>query len=382
MKLLFALDNYDHGSGGAEMCVRSLAQHLAGRGHRVEVIQQGEGSEPHADGAVVVHDRRLPGSRLFRERHRDTLRWNTAWTPLLDEFVAEARPDLILTQNRLLSSSVAVARSRGIPVGVWVHAYGMVCPTQFRNRDPLRECTGHCSGCFPWYRRLQGDPIRRVLENYRVALQNADLVFSNSRYTRDVLQRLLGVTTKVLYPTLDPDRYVSKGESRDRVLFVKPQYVKGFPIFLEIARRLPQSRFLVAGKPGSRARRAIARLENVECTGWLRDMRPAYARSRVLLGPSIWPEPFGRVFVEAAASGIPSLGSARGGIPEAIGPGGVLVEEIFDVDRWVDALHRLEEPDTWETLSARAREHARSFAPERTVQVLIEAVQSATGLEL
>ena len=55
-------------------------------------------------------------------------------------------------------------------------------------------------------------------------------------------------------------------------------------------------------------------------------MGRVFDRTRVLLMPSIWEEPFGRLPVEAGACGIPTLASARGGLPESVGDGGILID--------------------------------------------------------
>jgi glycosyltransferase involved in cell wall biosynthesis len=50
------------------------------------------------------------------------------------------------------------------------------------------------------------------------------------------------------------------------------------------------------------------------------DVRPFLASADVLVLPSRWPEPFGRVLIEAMASGIPVIASNVGGIPEILNP--------------------------------------------------------------
>lgn len=50
------------------------------------------------------------------------------------------------------------------------------------------------------------------------------------------------------------------------------------------------------------------------------DVRPLLASADVLVLPSRWPEPFGRVLIEAMASGIPVIASNVGGIPEILDP--------------------------------------------------------------
>jgi len=269
-------------------------------------------------------------------------------------------------------------------VVVFVRGYAMFCPIQFRNIDPLKECDRDCGRCLPWHFRLRYRATQQNREAYEMAIRAADLVIANSHFVREVLRHFYGIEAEVVHPPVDLNAYVTdRAPPRRRgVLFVKPQHVKGLPIFLKIAERMPEVPFLVVGRARRRVRRKLCRLPNVEYLGWLPDMRVAYQRARVLLGPSIWPEPFGRIFVEAGANGIPSVGSARGGIPEAMGDGGILIDDIFDVERWVEALRRFKDPETYAGYAARARTHASRFATERQVERLAEAVHQKTGLEL
>ena len=63
-------------------------------------------------------------------------------------------------------------------------------------------------------------------------------------------------------------------------------------------------------------------------------MAREYAQARILLVPSVWEEAWGRVVTEAQLSGIPVLASAIGGLPESVGPGGILVPPGSDVEVW------------------------------------------------
>jgi glycosyltransferase involved in cell wall biosynthesis len=84
-------------------------------------------------------------------------------------------------------------------------------------------------------------------------------------------------------------------------------------------------------------------------------MRAIYARTRILLMPSVREETWGRVVTEAQASGIPALARAMAALPESVGPAGVLVPADAPVQTWVQALRRLwDEPVSYETLVSRA----------------------------
>jgi glycosyltransferase involved in cell wall biosynthesis len=382
MKILFSLDNYDHGTGGAEMSIQALAHQLALRGHEIRVLQRDDGVGSYDDGPIHVHTYPLTSPRFFRDRDRDTMRWNRFWGPKLNEFIEEYPPDLIITQNRLLYSTVNVAINRNIPVAVFVRAFSMFCPTQFSSHEALNECNRQCKQCLPWRLRIKYGSIRRNLDKYEEGLRKATLLIANSKYMRKVIQRFYDIQAEVVYPTVDEKHYELPASERDRVLFVKPQYVKGLPIFIQVARRMPDTRFLVAGKVGRHTRMKLQDLKNVECMGWVKDMRAAYARARVLLGPSIWPEPFGRIFVEAASNGIPSVASARGGIPEAVGKGGILIDDIFDIKRWVEALRQLENPHIYTTYERNARENAVNFSSDASLAQFLESARKVIGIEL
>ncbi|SFS12160.1 Glycosyltransferase involved in cell wall bisynthesis [Dyella sp. OK004] len=54
--------------------------------------------------------------------------------------------------------------------------------------------------------------------------------------------------------------------------------------------------------------------------GWTHDVSPYYNAMSMLAFPSISPETFGRVSIEAQASGVPVLASNVGGVPETLSP--------------------------------------------------------------
>ena len=71
--------------------------------------------------------------------------------------------------------------------------------------------------------------------------------------------------------------------------------------------------------------RALAATVGVQAdeAGWLETpARTALMRAAdLLVAPSVWPEPFGLVGIEAFAVGLPAVGFASGGIPEWLRPG-------------------------------------------------------------
>ena len=111
-------------------------------------------------------------------------------------------------------------------------------------------------------------------------------------------------------------------------------------------------------------------------------MRPVYARARLLLVPSQWEEAWGRVVSEAQASGIPAIASDIGGLPESVGPGGILVSPDAPLERWLAALSALwDDAAAWERYADAAAAHfaALDLSPERAARRLVDIVTAQPG---
>ncbi len=177
----------------------------------------------------------------------------------------------------------------------------------------------------------------------------------------------------------------TRGDAQGFVTLINAHKVKGLETFLEVARRLPQVRFLLQEswrlKDDALAalQDHLADLPNVIFQHRVSDMRQVYRQTRLLLAPSVWEEGFGMVAVEAQSCGIPVIASARGGLPESVGDGGLLIKDYRNVDAWVAAVQSvLESPERHADLSARALAHAKSdnFAPPELARRFLAACQA------
>ena len=122
----------------------------------------------------------------------------------------------------------------------------------------------------------------------------------------------------------------------------------------------------------------VAAHPNVTLQGRGHDMRRVYAATKCLLVPSQWEEAWGRVATEAQFSGIPVIASDRGGLPEAVGPGGTILAHDAPAAAWATAVREYwQNPESHRAAAQAALDYARrpEIDPRRQVAELIAALQ-------
>lgn len=212
-------------------------------------------------------------------------------------------------------------------------------------------------------------------------------VIANSRFIARRLRDRFGIDAPVLYPLVDTARYHVRRRDPDRITFFNPIPEKGVDLAFEVARIAPGRHFLfISGwpRPGNEERRVAERcreLPNIELHPWTRNVAAIYARTRILFFPTQWEEPFGRVALEAQASGIPVLASDRGGLPEAVGNGGRILPFDAPASAWADALAAMLDPTTETRLSDAARANTRrpEFQPQFIADRFLDILHDHTG---
>jgi glycosyltransferase involved in cell wall biosynthesis len=152
-------------------------------------------------------------------------------------------------------------------------------------------------------------------------------------------------------------------------------------------------RLVIAGDGTERhqleAEAALIRAGNpridIRFAGWQDERGRAhlFSETDALVVPSLWPEPFGLVGLEAAAAGVPAVAFATGGIPEWLldGDNGCLASGYgASFEKLADAIFRcVGTPDARARMSVAAQRLARGWTLERHIAGLERVFGLALG---
>jgi glycosyltransferase involved in cell wall biosynthesis len=216
---------------------------------------------------------------------------------------------------------------------------------------------------------------------YLRALRGADARIAQTELQRRLFLDSFGVKATVLpNPVALPATRADAGANNVVLWLSTYKTVKRPEWFLELARRLPQLRFVMVGFPPSahvnetwrKAREAAAHLSNLEVHGFVEHGRIGeFLRDAGLFVHTSPLEGFPNTLLEAWSYGIPSV--------SAVDPGGVveqhqLGEVVETIDQLVEAVARMmEAPDRRRVLGARARSYVeRHHGPGRTFEPLAD----------
>jgi glycosyltransferase involved in cell wall biosynthesis len=338
-------------AGGVQSSTHYLARALAARGHHPHVL-----ASLYGEGWFGLQSRarlKLSGRGFVTDTglgypvHR-------AWFPerQVGPVVQAARPD------------VAVVQCHGtVPLATAFAAHGVPLVIYLRNVE---------------FDELGGD-LR--------TLPGASFI-ANSAFTARRYAEVFGIEATVIRPTIDRTLYETTPDG-DLVTFINPVPAKGLTRAIEIAAACPEIPFLfveswhLSPEQRHQLSQRIAGLPNIRFEPRTADMKALFRRTRVLLAPSQWEEAWGRVASEAHCSGIPVVGSNRGGLGEAIGPGGVALDHDAPLEEWVGAVRALwSDPVRHAAASAAALSYSRrpELDSDRQFETFLSVIQSAAAL--
>ena len=378
MKILFSAENFYPRLGGAEVSMDSLLSELAVK-NEVYAIYIGSSKASKVKLIPMSSSFVLKNIPYLNRSVMRVYYANLRWKKHLDEIVKKIRPDIIFTQLEYTPSSVFIGKKHGIKTVVFLNNYDHFCPFSFRfGQDPL-TCKRNCLKCSPLSYKIQYPFVKRYLRMQEAALRKADIIVSASGYIASILKKFYSLDSIVYNQILDLDDFAVKKIERKYITFINPIDIKGASVVYKLARKMNHE-FLVIGRKdkkwleNTKWVEKFIELPNVNYVDSVKDMKDYYAKTKILLIPSLWPEVLGRIALEAEINGIPCIGSNNGGVPEAIGPGGLIVKNVFDMNEWVSKINCLEK--NYEAFSKKARKHAGQFSKEKQMKILMDIINS------
>ncbi|HEY7030765.1 MAG TPA: glycosyltransferase family 4 protein [Thermomicrobiales bacterium] len=343
MRVLMVTDFYPPAIGGVERHVQGLSRALVRRGHHVGVATlEFAGAGPGDDDqGVRIHrirgsSQRLP--RLFGNPHRP-------WAPPLPDpelvlglrrIIDQERPDVVHGHDWLARSFLPLKRWSGAAFVLSLHYYTLSCAKKSLVRSGA-PCDGpgvaKCVRCAAdHYGRAKG-PIVAVGNHIAGVAERktADRIIAVSQatatgngLTTDAGPHLVVVPNFVPEPLdaapVDLDPYLRQLPADGFLLFVGDlRRDKGIEVLLRAYAGLKDAPPLVLiGKLWPESPTVFPDGVRVLADWPNEAVMAAWRRSLFGIVPSIWPEPFGIVLIEAMASGRPVVASRIGGIPDVV----------------------------------------------------------------
>lgn len=201
-----------------------------------------------------------------------------------------------------------------------------------------------------------------------------DLMVCNTRWiNRRLAPARHGVRSVVVHPTVDPTQHATT--PGDMITMVNFFRIKGPETFWRLARACPQYRFL-AVKGGYGKQDLRPGFPNVTVIDTTTDMRgEVWSRTGILLVPSRY-ESYGRVGIEACASGIPVMATPTPGLRESLGRAGIFISRA-NPNEWHRRLRALKEsPAAYRRASAAARARIGELDHSGEIAAWVRAVES------
>ena len=365
--------------GGSEHYLKLVIPGLLARGHEVGLLHGYD--IPAGQPTIDPLDARLPIWCADRLGVAGTLQAIASWKPDVSYSHGSNAPDL---------EEALIARYPSVMFG---HDFYGTCATgskchSFPRPRPCARTFGPMCLVLHYPRRcgalnpLEAWDTYRAQARRRALLPRYDAVVVASRYMREEFrrhqvanERLHLVTFPIDAPAEQSPPAGTHAYSRRIATVGRLTDLKGAHYLIqalpEASRQLgfTLSLDLLGTGPDERRLKALAHRLGVAATfhGWVdRERRDTLLRGADLLAvPSVWPEPFGLVGVEAGRLGLPAVGFAVGGIPDWLIPGktGELAPgDPPAVAGLADAIVRaLRDPVHHARLRRGAWDHARAF---------------------
>lgn len=365
---------YPFDRGGAEWSSHYLAQGLKEQNHEVKILTPNYGTKAEEIYESVpiyrypyylkLHNRTQKVSPM----HQTNPLWHFLLFIFLIREILFFKPDVLHIQGKyMMPVAVIVGKLFGLKTVLTLRDYILLCPYGFcinqersykvcslcdlyRNDIPIyinnnyvdiniaQRLFVYISGLFGWlYARMQRVFIPYVDEVVGISESMSRIYTKNNVYVNRTIYNSVQLPQRI------------RSENENTIVFSgRVSYGKGVDLLLDAYEKLTKSfrnlpKLLIVGQSQMLERQK--KIKNVRFLGRrpYNEVLHIMASARLVIVPSRWEEPFGRVALEALYLGIPCVVTNRGGLPEIIEDtkyGVVVQAEVADLAQGIrQALH-------------------------------------------
>lgn len=331
--------------GGGRKGNRVLFESLAAHGHRCTVVASSGGRNLKDDLAVHVSDawygrdvrRNGVDVKLIEPSAQPsdaTFMYESGSADVLEKILEEIRatnpPDIVVMMDdyhfRLPPAQASFYWLERV-----VKVLGDCCPI-------IQLCKAIFFLPFGPASLLNGHPEAEALKQRKLEiLKKTHALLTICKTSQEYVRKWSGIEAKALYfPDYGSGPFEDLGNfDAPYVGYLNPSLFKGLPIFMAVAKALPDVQF--AAIPSWATRREdleqITSLPNVTLLESRVDVDSNYRQFKALLYPSMCYETWGSASIECMARGMPVVCSDSGGLPESsLGVADVIPTRL--VERW------------------------------------------------
>lgn len=308
---------YPQQIGGAEKSVQALAEALVGKGHQVRVVTLDKEEVEDEVNGVRVHRLKLQNiywpfgakvsifqKMIWHWKDNYNQEYDSKWKQIFEEF----QPDVLHTHNL-----------GGFSVRVWELAETYKIPIFHTLRDYYLMSTSTTNLENEKFTDSFFSPKRKETSRFVNAVSGISKFILNAHLKTSYFTN---AESKVIFNGFELKFSEKKSSAHPGLRFgfigqVKEH--KGIYLLLNVFEKLafPDVKLIVAGNASDEL---IAQYKNKKTIDFKGFVQPDdfYNEIDILVVPSLWHEPFGRVVMEALGRKIPVLGSKMGGIPELL----------------------------------------------------------------
>lgn len=342
MKILLLSDFYPPIMGGMEKHVLLLARALERKGHEVIVYTVGHEKLPkiaEENGVKVIRSRgffqKMPF--LFKEaekKYHPPLQ-DLLITNELKSIINRERPDILHAHGWILYSAMPLRKRLNVPLVATLHDYGLICPkrtlmTGYRICNETfkskciscgRDAYGLMKSFFSYY----------GVKSNKNQLKIVDKFIAVSSFVKKAHLRHLALNADDI--VVIPNFYESEEDAKlnvrvrdygglpeDYILFVGALApYKGVDLLIEAYKRIDtKTKLVLVGTKQPTHRYQTTKNIIIVEDAPNNVVKEAYSRCRFVVIPSVWPEPFGLVALEAMALKKPIIASGVGGLNDIV----------------------------------------------------------------